>query len=90
MDLVIKNDLSKAPKTGDWKSMSPEVIPEKCLGCGTCVWVCPEAAIRMRENSHPGKNKNSRGVASIDMDWCKGCAACAVECPKGAIVMKKV
>jgi len=90
MESVIKNNLDKAPKTGDWKYLSPGVDAEKCIGCGTCVLFCPEAAIRLRENKHPGKNKNSKGIASIDMDWCKGCGVCAVECPSRAIIMKKI
>lgn len=90
MENVLKNDLSKAPKTGDWKYLSPEVNAEKCIGCGTCVMFCPEACIKLRENKYPGKNKNSKGIASINMDWCKGCGVCAVECPTKAIMMKKV
>ncbi|MDO8529539.1 MAG: 4Fe-4S binding protein [bacterium] len=90
MDSVIKHNLDKAPKTGEWRYMSPEVDAEKCLGCGTCVLFCPEAAIKLRPNVHPEKNKNSKGVASIDYDWCKGCGVCAVECPKKAIKMVKL
>ena len=30
---VIKHDIKKAPKTGDWRYMKPEVIREKCVGC---------------------------------------------------------
>lgn len=89
-DITIKHDASKAPKTGDWKYMAPEVNVEKCIGCGTCVMFCPEAAIKLRENNHPEKNKNSKGIASVCMDWCKGCGVCAVECPVKAIIMKKI
>lgn len=90
MDSIIKNDIKKAPKTGNWKSISPEVDAQKCIGCGTCVLFCPEAAIKLRQNIHPGKNKNSKGIASIDYDWCKGCGVCEVECPVKAIIMKKI
>ncbi len=90
MDLAIKNDLNKAPKTGDWKYMSPEVDKTKCMGCGTCVLFCPEACIKLRPNAHPEKNRNSKGVASINYDWCKGCGVCASECPLKAITMKKI
>ena len=89
MELILKNDLDKAPKTGDWKYLYPEVNAEKCIGCGNCVTFCPEACVRIRENKHPGKNKKSKGIASVDMDWCKGCGVCAVECPVKAIIMKK-
>ena len=87
---TIKNDLNKAPKTGDWKSVAPEVDSKKCIGCGTCVLFCPEACIKLRSNIHPGKNKKSKGVASINQEWCKGCGVCTIECPVKAIIMKKV
>ena len=32
-------------KTGDWRSVRPEYIPEKCIQCGLCFPVCPEDAI---------------------------------------------
>jgi len=89
-ETTINHDINKAPKTGDWKYMSPEVDAKKCIGCGTCVTFCPEACIKLRANSHPGKNKNAKGIASIDYDLCKGCGVCAVECPTRAIIMKKI
>lgn len=88
--LSIKNDIEKSPKVGDWKNINPRIDVQKCIGCGNCVLFCPEAAIKIRENKHPGKNKNSKGIASVCMDWCKGCGVCAVECPVKAITMKKL
>ena len=32
-------------KTGDWRSVKPVYIPEKCIQCGLCFPVCPEDAI---------------------------------------------
>lgn len=90
MNNNIKHDINQAPKTGDWKYMAPEVLSEKCIGCGTCVLYCPEGCIKLRENNHPGKKKKTKGIASVDYDWCKGCGVCAAECPLRAIIMKKI
>ena len=32
-------------KTGDWRSLRPQYIPEKCTQCGLCFAICPEDAI---------------------------------------------
>lgn len=79
---TIKNDILKAPKTGDWRYMRPEVNKEKCLGCGTCVPYCPEAVIEL-------KGENGKKKAFIDYDFCKGCGVCVTVCPQKAISMKK-
>lgn len=76
---VIKHDIQKAPRTGNWKYMKPEVDEKKCIGCGTCVKFCPEACIEL------GKNKK----ANVGYEWCKGCGVCAEVCPQKAITMKK-
>lgn len=80
ISITIKHDLKKAPQTGSWKYMKPEVDEKKCIGCGTCVKFCPEATIEL------DKNKKSK----IDYEWCKGCGVCAEVCPVKAIIMKKI
>ena len=45
-----------------------------CLGLGSCVRVCPEQAITVRD-----------GVAVVDRRSCVGCGLCAKACPKGLI-----
>jgi len=81
---VIKHDINKAPKTGNWRYMKPEVDKKKCIGCETCVPFCPEASIEMKFWKKDEKNK-----ADIDYDYCKGCGVCVQICPAKAIVMKK-
>ncbi len=47
----------------------------KCVGCGTCTEVCPQAVIAI----------NGIGRASIkDRDACMECGACSRNCPTGA------
>jgi pyruvate ferredoxin oxidoreductase delta subunit len=75
---IIKHDQAKAPKTGNWRYMKPEVDKEKCIGCTTCVPYCPEATIEIVDKK-----------AEIDFEYCKGCGVCAEVCPVKAILMKK-
>jgi pyruvate ferredoxin oxidoreductase delta subunit len=78
---TIKHDIQKAPKTGEWGIESPIVDKEKCIGCGTCVPYCPEAAIDLTETE--------KKTAEVDYTFCKGCGACAAVCPVKAIKMEK-
>lgn len=45
-----------------------------CIGCGTCVDVCPFDAIDIID-----------GIAVVNRDKCTGCNNCVVECPKNII-----
>ncbi len=76
---IIKHDISKSPKTGDWRYMKPTVDKKACLACGTCISFCPEAAIDF----------DSERKADIDYEVCKGCGVCANVCPQKAIKMGK-
>lgn len=66
-------------KTGDWRSISPEYLKEKCKQCGLCFPVCPDDAIPV--------NKEQKRE-DFNYDYCKGCGVCAKVCPFGAIIMK--
>ena len=49
---------------------------EACVGCGICVFSCPEPmAIRQRED----------GKIVIDPNRCKECLLCVAACPKKAL-----
>lgn len=55
------------------------VDKEKCIGCGTCVSICPVGAISFDAN----------GKAEIDKTKCIRCGACQSSCPVGAIDIDK-
>lgn len=51
-----------------------KVDAEECVGCETCIPVCPVEAISMVD-----------GVAVIDTEKCTECGTCIAECPVEAI-----
>ena len=57
--------------------MTAVVNKDNCVGCGLCVDVCPNSAIKMNDD-----------VAVVDSDTCIDCEACVSECPNSAISMK--
>lgn len=57
----------------------PEVLEQKCLGCGLCETRCVFHAIHVKD-----------GVACVDADACMGCGNCVVTCPGSALQMKIV
>ncbi len=64
-------------KTGDWRSMHPEIDKEKCVKCGTCYILCPDMCYE----------EDEEGYYNVNLYYCKGCGICAAICPKGAITM---
>ncbi len=64
--------------TGDWRTIKPVFIADKCNQCLLCAPVCPDMAIPVKD----GK----RG--DFIYEYCKGCGICAKVCPVKAIEMK--
>lgn len=86
---IIKHDILKSPKTGDWRYATPQVDKDVCIGCETCVQYCPDGCIEMQKSKAESPKSKSGMVADIDYDFCKGCGVCAQVCPVKAISMKK-
>lgn len=70
---------SRKFKTGDWRSIKPIFLEDKCKQCGLCFPVCPDDAIPV------GADQKR---TDFDYDFCKGCGVCAKACPFDAIEMK--
>jgi len=54
------------------------VDKDECIGCETCVPVCPVEAISMKDDK-----------AKIDQTKCTQCKTCVEECPVEAIRVKE-
>jgi heterodisulfide reductase subunit A-like polyferredoxin len=59
------------------------VDPQKCVGCLTCVRICPYDVPRI-SNEYTGVG-GIMGAAYIEPAICHGCGSCASECPAQAI-----
>ncbi len=55
-----------------------KVNEEICIGCGTCVDMCPIEAINLVDS-----------VAAVIVDKCIGCGVCAHHCPENAMILKR-
>ena len=55
------------------------VNDKNCIGCGTCVNMCPVGAISFDKN----------GKAKIDPKLCVKCKTCEGVCPVSAITIKE-
>ncbi len=64
----------------------PEVIKEKCVGCGKCVIVCPVASIRLI--SADDSMDTMRKVAQVNVETCLGCGLCFKERTHDCIDLK--
>ena len=51
-----------------------ETLSENCVGCGSCIEICPADVVKLEDN-----------IAVIDSDWCIGCGVCVSKCPNDAI-----
>jgi heterodisulfide reductase subunit A-like polyferredoxin len=62
------------------------VDPLKCVGCLTCVRICPYEVPQV-SNEYTGVG-NIIGAAHIEPAVCHGCGSCVSECPARAIQLK--
>ncbi|RJX35067.1 MAG: 4Fe-4S dicluster domain-containing protein [Desulfarculus sp.] len=49
--------------------------PERCLGCGLCLEVCPHGVLALID----------KRVQVVRRDACMECGACMTNCPSGAL-----
>ena len=65
--------------TGEWRTMRPVFLEDKCTHCILCIPYCPDSSIPVKD----GKR--------LDFDYlhCKGCGICVKVCPFKAIDLVK-
>ncbi|HIX59305.1 MAG TPA: 4Fe-4S binding protein [Candidatus Blautia gallistercoris] len=77
---IYQGGTSREFHTGEWTTVKPVFLADKCKQCLLCVPVCPDSAI-------PVKNKERQ---EFDYDHCKGCGICVKACPFDAIEMEGI
>jgi len=77
--MVVEPMTAALVNTGEWRTMIPGFIEDKCRQCLLCAPVCPDLSI-------PVKN-GKRG--DFDFMHCKGCGICYKVCPFNAITFAK-
>lgn len=65
---------ARAGKLAQHSNILPEIIKEKCTGCGTCVKWCPEHAIALVEKK-----------AAVNQALCISCGECNAVCGASAV-----
>lgn len=61
----------------------------QCIGCGTCITVCPYNAPALEEITVTAEEVSYTAKKSrINPAACKGCGSCAAACPAGAITAR--
>jgi uncharacterized protein len=80
---------SRRGKMVQHSEVAPEVVAEKCIGCGVCRDQCAHDAINLNDRpaDAPRPHEKAAQVAQIDPARCVGCAACIHACPQGALAI---
>ena len=82
----IHNFLTSAGRRG---APASRVDAAQCVGCDTCMTMCPFGAITLVDRPEgaprPAAVKDDGKLAVIDPDTCRACGICAANCPEVAI-----
>jgi uncharacterized Fe-S center protein len=80
---------SRKGKMAQHSDVAPEVLSEKCIGCGVCAEQCAQGAISLvdRPANIPSPEGAHGKIMKIDPKLCVGCARCIHACPQGALTI---
>ena len=76
--LLLGTKMSRQPVQYHASNYYAEVLPDLCIGCGTCVDKCQMDAITIVDEK-----------SQLNLDRCIGCGVCTVACPSAAITIKQ-
>ena len=71
------SSMSEKRREGCSGMPKPVVDKEKCIGCGTCVSVCPQGVLELKDDK----------AEVVKPEECIGCRSCEAACPEGAITV---
>lgn len=60
-------------------------LPEKCIGCGTCVQVCPRGELVIGSVGAVARGLINKDYIEKRREACVFCGLCARVCPTGAL-----
>ena len=96
LDGAVPTNTARLEKRGI-ATESPKWLPENCIQCNQCNFVCPHATIRAKQidpkdlagapagfTTIPSNTKNDRGLLyreQVYIEDCVGCGSCAQVCP---------
>jgi len=66
------------------KMTTPQVNPDRCIGCGICAQVCPQNNINLCSVS-PSSVSSKNGLVATIGDRCTWCLGCVHFCPQQAV-----
>ena len=64
-------------------------IPEKCIGCGTCVMACPKSSLVIGSVGAVARGLIDKDYLENRTELCIMCGICAKTCPTGALEMRQ-
>ncbi|WP_292462683.1 4Fe-4S binding protein [Methanolobus sp.] len=64
-------------------------IPEKCIGCGTCVMACPKGSLVIGSVGAVARGLIDKDFLENRSELCILCGICAKTCPTGALELRQ-
>lgn len=64
-------------------------LPEKCIGCGTCVQACPKGVLAVGAAGAVARGLLDENYLEMQDEGCLVCGLCAKVCPTGALEIRK-
>ena len=67
--IIVGAGTSKEFKTGEWSSVKPESIEDKCKQCLLCVPVCPDSCIPVKDMKRGAEKSEFAEIGNGNLYW---------------------